>query len=65
MMQKGPTFNYVLVNNVARLPKKFELKIRKKWKFFANSMHMLLAKSNLRQQHYKVVGKEGPSPTAW
>jgi hypothetical protein len=22
---------------------------------------MLLAKSNLRQQHYKAVGKEGPS----
>jgi hypothetical protein len=26
-------------------------------------MHMLLAKSNLRQQHYKAVGKEGSSPT--
>jgi hypothetical protein len=30
MLQKGPTFNHVLVNNVAMLPKKFELKIRKK-----------------------------------
>jgi hypothetical protein len=55
----------VLVNNVARLPKKFELKIHKKLKFFANNMHMLLAKSNLHQQHYKVVGKEGSSPTTW
>jgi hypothetical protein len=65
MLQKGLTFNHVLVNNVARLPKKFELKIHKKLKFFANNMHMLLAKSNLHQQHYKVVGKEGSSPTAW
>jgi hypothetical protein len=65
MLQKGPTFNHVLVNNVVSLPKKFELKIRKKWKFFANSMNMLLAKSNLRQQRYKAVGKEGSSPTAW
>jgi hypothetical protein len=55
----------VLLNNVARLPKKLEFKIQKKMKIFANSMHMLLAKSNLRQQHYKAVGKEGPSPTAW
>jgi hypothetical protein len=67
MLQKGPTFNHVLVNNVARLPKSLNLKFEKMKirKFFANSMHMLLAKSNLRQQHCKAVGKEGSSATAW
>jgi hypothetical protein len=57
MLQKGPTFNHVLVNNVARLPKKFEFKIRKNenslpttctcyWQraIVANSMVALLAK---------------------
>jgi hypothetical protein len=51
MLQKGPTFNNVLVNNVARLPKKFEFKIRKKMKI-------------LYQQHAHAVGKEQSSPTA-
>jgi hypothetical protein len=50
MLQKGPTFNHVLVKNVARLPKKFEFKIRKKLKIVC-------------QQHAHVFGKEQSSPT--
>jgi hypothetical protein len=48
----------VLVNNVARLQKCLNLKFEKNENSFANSMHMLLAKSNLCQQHYKAVGKK-------
>jgi hypothetical protein len=51
MLQKGPTLNHVLVNNVARLPKNFEFKIRKKMKI-------------LCQQHVHVVGIEQSSPIA-
>jgi hypothetical protein len=74
MLQKGPTFNHVLVNNVARLLKKFEFKIQKNenslpttctccWQraIFANSTIRLLVKKAL----HRVVG-EGlfPLPTA-
>jgi hypothetical protein len=70
MLQKGPTFNHVLVNNVARLPKKFEFKIRKNedslptactccWQreIFANSTITLLGKKALRQQRGSPVGE--------
>jgi hypothetical protein len=50
MLQKGPTFNHVLVKNVARLPKKFEFKIRKR--------------KILCQQRAHAVGKEQSSPRA-
>jgi hypothetical protein len=78
MLQKGPTFNHVVVNNVARLPKKFEFKIRKNenslpiactccWQraIFANSPTRLLGKKALCQQCGSPVG-EGlfPLPTA-
>jgi hypothetical protein len=78
MLQKEPTFNHVLVNNVARLPKRFEFKIRKNENFLptactccwqraiiANSPTRLLGKKALRQQHGSPVG-EGlfPLPTA-
>jgi hypothetical protein len=78
MLKKGPTFNHVLVNNVAKLPKKFEFKIRKNenslptactcyWQrtIFANSTIRLLGKKALRQQHGSPVGKGlFPLPTA-
>jgi hypothetical protein len=58
MLQNGPTFNHVLVNNVARLPKKFEFKIRK-------NENSLPTAEIFPNSPYKAVGKEGSSPTAW
>jgi hypothetical protein len=77
MLQKGSTFNHVVLNNVARIPKKFEFKIRKNenslptactccWQrsIFANSPTRLLGKKALCQQRGSPVG-EGlfPLPT--
>jgi hypothetical protein len=72
MLQNGPTFNHVLVINVARLPKKFEFKIPKKMKILCQQPQSsptaptrLLGKKALRQQLGSPVG-EGllPLPTA-
>jgi hypothetical protein len=78
MLQKGPKFNHVLVNNVARLQKSLNLKFEKNenslptactccWQraIFANSTIRLLGKKALRQQRGSPIG-EGllPLPTA-
>jgi hypothetical protein len=70
MLQKGPTFNHVLVNNVARLKKSLNLKFEKNenslptastccWQraIFANSTIRLLGKKALRQQRGSPVGE--------
>jgi hypothetical protein len=78
MLQKGPTFNHVLVNNVARLKKSLNSKFDKNenslptactccWQraIIANNTARLLGKKAIRQQHGSPVG-EGlfPLPTA-
>jgi hypothetical protein len=64
MLQKGSTFNHVVLNNVARIPKKFEFKIRKNENSLPTACTRLLGKKALCQQRGSPVG-EGlfPLPT--